>query len=240
MSEASARIDDLLALAAAGAATDADVAELEVLLADTPSAGARGDAYRDVAAALPVALDPIAPSPSVRARVLGATRPRRRYRRAVALTAAVALAAAFALLWLRARSQLADVRAALEVSRATAAALHARYAPVRNSAVQLATVSNDAGATCTIFIDPTSGQWAVFAHDLPPLPADRAYQLWFVPADGAPLSAGLLSPQPDGSLGTQTTAPAGVSVVKTAVSVEPAGGSTSPTMSEIQLIGDLI
>ena len=65
---------------------------------------------------------------------------------------------------------------------------------------------------------------------LPPLPADKIYQLWVLSAQPAPISAGLLMPDQNGfvttSFDTPPTIPEPVAV---AVTLEPAGGVPSPT-----------
>jgi anti-sigma-K factor RskA len=66
------------------------------------------------------------------------------------------------------------------------------------------------------------------ASSLPSLPTSKVYQLWILPASGAPLSAGLLSPDPEGRalvVGDAATSdiPKGF-----AVTVEDAGGVPSP------------
>lgn len=67
------------------------------------------------------------------------------------------------------------------------------------------------------------------ANNLPPLPANRVYQVWFL-TPGAPVSAGLLRPDPDGNATiTFPVAPDAPAFVGLAVSLEPAGGVPAPT-----------
>jgi anti-sigma-K factor RskA len=65
---------------------------------------------------------------------------------------------------------------------------------------------------------------------LPPLPAGRIYQLWVLTAQPAPISAGLLMPDPNGfvttSFDTPPTIPEPMAV---ALTQEPAGGVPAPT-----------
>jgi len=69
----------------------------------------------------------------------------------------------------------------------------------------------------------------ITAANLPPLPAGRIYQLWFV-ARPAPVSAGLLTPDAGGSLTTTLPTPADVpNPTALAVTIEPEGGVPSPT-----------
>jgi anti-sigma-K factor RskA len=68
------------------------------------------------------------------------------------------------------------------------------------------------------------------AANLPPLPAGRVYQLWVVTAQRAPLSAGLLTPDGQGSVSATFNTPADIpQPVALAVTIEPAGGVPAPT-----------
>jgi hypothetical protein len=78
----------------------------------------------------------------------------------------------------------------------------------------------------------------VAANNLPPLKPGRTYQVWVLPASGAPISAGLLAPDASGvatvayETASDLPTPAGV-----AVSEEQAGGVPSPTVEAILLVG---
>jgi len=98
-------------------------------------------------------------------------------------------------------------------------------------------VRGQAGGTVKVFVDPQQRRWLVLAFELPPVP-DKDYQLWFVPDGGAPISAGLLEPGPDGVLGATPVVPPGVGRVRPAVSLEPRGGSAAPT--DVKLVGEPI
>jgi anti-sigma-K factor RskA len=74
------------------------------------------------------------------------------------------------------------------------------------------------------------------ASSLPALPSSKVYQLWILPAVGAPLNAGLLSIDAEGR-GLMTGDPGTSEAPKGfAVTAEPAGGSATPTMP-ILLVG---
>ncbi len=65
------------------------------------------------------------------------------------------------------------------------------------------------------------------ASGLAPLPEGQVYQAWTI-MDGAPTSAGLLTPTSDGSVHSLMSVDAGLTD-RIAVTVEPAGGSLQPT-----------
>ena len=74
------------------------------------------------------------------------------------------------------------------------------------------------------------------ATELPPLPAGRTYQLWYLTAN-APVSAGLFSPDAAGTIAMAfDPPPAGRVPTGLAVSLEPEGGVPAPT-SAIYLAG---
>jgi hypothetical protein len=64
---------------------------------------------------------------------------------------------------------------------------------------------------------------------LPSAPADKSYQLWLVPMNGAPISAGVFNPKNGEMSHMMMKLPAGVTAKAFAVSLEPAGGMPQPT-----------
>jgi anti-sigma-K factor RskA len=74
------------------------------------------------------------------------------------------------------------------------------------------------------------------ASQLPPLPAGRTYQVWFL-TPGAPISAGLMKPDPSGRVTAAFDVPPGAtSPTGLAVSIEPDGGVPAPT-GALYLVG---
>jgi len=72
----------------------------------------------------------------------------------------------------------------------------------------------------------------LLATNLKPLPQGKTYELWLIPADGkAPVPAGTFNPD---AVGTATLVlpplPSGIAAKAFGVTVENAGGATSPTM----------
>lgn len=81
----------------------------------------------------------------------------------------------------------------------------------------------------------------VVLHGLPPLTADQTYQLWLIPAAGAPVPAGELTVQSLDVNRQQVTLPA-VNLAyqtyqKIGITIEPAGGSPVPT-GALVLLGE--
>ncbi len=75
-------------------------------------------------------------------------------------------------------------------------------------------------------------------HGLAPLPPDQTYQLWLIPADAAPVSAGLLAMQSVDINRQQIVLPAAALTYNAiGISIEPATGSPTPTAGEIVILG---
>jgi anti-sigma-K factor RskA len=73
------------------------------------------------------------------------------------------------------------------------------------------------------------------AEQLPALPAQKTYQMWLVPTNGAPISAGIFQSEDSvhGLLSAQV--PANASPKAFAVTVEPAGGVPQPSGPKVLL-----
>lgn len=75
------------------------------------------------------------------------------------------------------------------------------------------------------------GALLLMANNLTPLPEDKIYQIWLLPADGgAPMSAGWFKPDSKGNGMMFHKMSAGLSAKGFAVTIEPATGSQTPTM----------
>jgi anti-sigma-K factor RskA len=86
-----------------------------------------------------------------------------------------------------------------------------------------------------VVVDPATGEAAVVLAGLDALPAGRVYELWAIRGERAPEPAGLLpAAAPIATRGTRLERPGEVTAF--AVSVEPAGGSPTPT-GPIVLVG---
>ena len=76
------------------------------------------------------------------------------------------------------------------------------------------------------------GALLLMASNVTPLPGNKIYQLWLMPADGsAPMPAGWFKPDEKGNgMMFHKMASAGISAKGFAVTIEPPGGSQTPTM----------
>jgi anti-sigma-K factor RskA len=99
---------------------------------------------------------------------------------------------------------------------------------------QRASADVDGGGTATLVWSGQLGQSALVAKDLPSLPNDKTYELWYI-RDGKATAAGTMTPgsAPATWRVLDGTMAAGDTV---GVTVEPRGGSTQPTTDPIVAI----
>jgi hypothetical protein len=62
-----------------------------------------------------------------------------------------------------------------------------------------------------------------------PSPDDKSYQLWVVPMDGKPISAGVFNPATSDTAHWMARVPEGIAPKMFAITLEPAGGMPQPT-----------
>jgi anti-sigma-K factor RskA len=87
-----------------------------------------------------------------------------------------------------------------------------------------------------VFYHPQRGL-LFYAANLPALPPGKTYQLWLVPTQGNPLSAGIFQADPHGNGEVVLPQlPPGVAAKAFAVTIEPAGGVPQPTGPKV-LVG---
>jgi anti-sigma-K factor RskA len=161
---------------------------------------------------------------------------------AILLPAAFALAIATLIVWLgdnRQRRELETLRAEIQRQEAQIAQSRAMLDVLSAKdtiAVNLAPSPEMPGAKGMVLFNSRQGM--VLSHcTLPALPRDKAYQLWLVPSQGNPISAGVFAPNygQESSMWTMPV-PAGVTAKAFAVTIEPAGGMPQPTGPKV-LIG---
>jgi anti-sigma-K factor RskA len=83
-----------------------------------------------------------------------------------------------------------------------------------------------------VVYEPASGKLLMIASNLNPLPAGKTYELWILqPAGKSPLPAGTFAPDSAGNASViLAQAPAGLNVQGFGVTIENAGGSSTPTL----------
>jgi anti-sigma-K factor RskA len=172
-------------------------------------------------------------------------------------TAAAVIVAAAALIYAYALQR--EVTALTQVATSAAArsnALAAEINALRQQSAELVRVLNVIGAP-DVRLAALAGQGAadgalgraywsrsqglVFrALQLPPLSPDRDYQLWIVPPAGAaPVSMGVITVRADGTSSHSTPLADLPAAAAVALTIEPAGGSATPTLP-IVMVGNLI
>ena len=157
--------------------------------------------------------------------------------------AAAALALGLAAVWLQKselqrqmaglQSEAAQQRAELERARQVVSTLTATDA-MRVTLVVAKTAPQPQGKA--IYVRDRSSL-IFLASNFRALPAQKAYELWLIPTNGAPIPAGVFKPDAHGSATViNPPLPAGVEAKAFAITVEPGDGSSVPTMP-ILMIG---
>jgi anti-sigma-K factor RskA len=173
----------------------------------------------------------------------------------LATAASLALAVGLTVYTAQLRTRIADLEVELRDTRARADAAQVQMVDAQRTATGAQTAVGILTAPDVARVDlagqqpvsPTASARAFWsrsrgmvfnASNLPPLPAGRTYQLWVVTAQ-APISAGLLTPDTQGSVSEVFNTPADIpQPVAMAVTIEPAGGVPAPT-GDKYLIGTL-
>jgi anti-sigma-K factor RskA len=101
--------------------------------------------------------------------------------------------------------------------------------------VKLAGTSDAPQAAGFVKYNPQIGMGLYAAQHLPPLPAEKAYQMWLVPANGVPISAGVFKSEDSASRLLTAQVPAATKPQAFAVTIEPAGGVPQPTGPKVLL-----
>jgi anti-sigma-K factor RskA len=91
-------------------------------------------------------------------------------------------------------------------------------------------------ASGTLYV--RDGEGTLVLSNLEPLSAEQIYQLWLIPADGAPIPAGLLDHAGEPLATITLDLPATLDgIAAVGISIEPPGGSSAPT-GPIVLLGE--
>jgi anti-sigma-K factor RskA len=82
----------------------------------------------------------------------------------------------------------------------------------------------------------SSGTLVFLASNMPVLPPQKTYELWLIPATGAPIPAGLFKPNQHGSAAVvRPPVPPGTEAKTFAITIEPEAGSSAPTSTPIMV-----
>ncbi|HEY9356039.1 MAG TPA: anti-sigma factor [Arthrobacter sp.] len=187
------------------------------IVAQLPVQGA-GQAAPDAAPAAPLHQ----PAPVTGGDELAAARQRREERRRPAgarrWLAGVAAAAVIALGGVGVGAYLADQNDPLNQV-------------VRADDVREASVPVSAGGTATVLISSSRDAIVVKMNGVPAPPAGKVYQMWLIPKDGsAPVSQGLMD---EAALSKPAVVKGIASAAALGITVEPVGGSASPTFPTV-------
>jgi anti-sigma-K factor RskA len=129
-------------------------------------------------------------------------------------------------------TELQQLRSRLEASEALAAQARELYEFLRLPATRSVRFGSPQPAPPRgqIFVHPERGV-LLFAANLPEMPAGRVFEMWLIPKDGgAPRPAGLFEARRGEGIHVQRGAVDPAAIAAVAVTLEPAGGSQTPTL----------
>jgi anti-sigma-K factor RskA len=224
------RIDELIALAVLGELDADQAAELDAALVDDVESSNELDLDLEVAATLQRSLaEP--PPPGLKADVMaaidalderasdavvvvpiGSARSRRRSVQTFAAAAAVVMLLAGGL---------------VVFSRTASAPTDVDVVATADDASERVLSEGELAGELAVVFSPSEDAFVLVGTDIPVLTDDETYQLWLVDADGAQ-SVGLFVPDDDGRVSERYDG-RDPSEFTVGVSIEPAGGSDTPT-----------
>lgn len=218
---------------------------IDAHLARCPDCRAEYARLREALDALASDAPPVAPPPALRQRILDAARAAKapplptatrapKWRTAWIPAVAIAAAAVFALQFARAQANLQAAQVAYRTlaaqNRILRAQLAGTRADLRLAVLQLAATGqaqSSASAELAFARTGDAGVVVLIAHGLAAPTGTEVYQLWYLPAHGAPVSGGTLQYQA-GTARLQAHVSAHLQFAGAAVSREPRPGDTQP------------
>jgi anti-sigma-K factor RskA len=138
-----------------------------------------------------------------------------------------------------AQGDLGKVSAALAARESDVNALRAALASAQESLsivqarglslVSLKETKEAPPATGHVLLSPPTGRAVFYAFDLPAVPADKTYELWWITEKEGPVQAGIFHPDERGLGRVEASVPSGAGAIQAAaVTVENAGGVPKP------------
>jgi anti-sigma-K factor RskA len=215
---------DLLALDAVGAleASDRDLMERHLVSCEACKHAAAE--YADLASLLPAALEVVPP-------------PARLRRRLMAQVYAESTASARSPWWRRLVATIPASRTftAVGAVAVVAAIVLGIYAVAgRNtSPAPVAYTVSGTTATGTLAVDTARAVAVLTVKGLAALPSSEAYEVWLIPPQGSPKGVAFLSPGLGGGPWTAVVRGSLAGYKSIAATVEPAGGSSTPSNTEV-------
>lgn len=242
---------DDLALYAVGALPPAEQTALEKHLSECPDCRREFHQLRGDTSLLALSVPQQMPAARARQRLMSAIAAESRSKRApkaraswfwIPSLAAVALALVAIVLW-RQDTNLHRQMANLEENYSR------QQEQLRSANEVLATLTDPTAARFTLSAVNTPprpqgkaiysrnrGSLIFLASNMPALPPQRAYELWLIPASGAPIPAGIFKPDANGSATViNPPLPGNVEAKTFAITVEPETGSPAPTSQPIMV-----
>jgi anti-sigma-K factor RskA len=237
---------DLLAAYAVNAIDPADGRALDQHLETCAECRAELDALRDASGLLAHAATPAAPGNHVRAEILAKIRsesgrpkanvvtlPQRsvwpNLLKLAAAIAFIALLVGAGVLWrrdVRLQQELAQQRQLIAEQQELVKLLSSASA----KRIDLAGTQSAGAARATLLFEPQTGRALLLTAGLPTTPADKAYEVWFIPKGGKPIPGKVFTVDPSGhAMISEQVPPAGLENAVIAITIEPGTGSASPT-----------
>lgn len=224
---------DLLALDAVGVLEPSDRTEMERHVSSCAACRQRAAQYADVASLLPAALEQVQP-------------PARLRRNLMAQVYAEATSKTTQPWWQRLVALIPANRAITAVGAfAVVAALvfgiwgtPGRRSPSPTVSYTVSGGTSQESVTGTLDVDTSADQSVLTVHGLAPLPSTQVYEVWLIPAHGAPSGVAFLTPSPAGDGWTAVVDGSLAGYDSITATNEPTGGSPAPTGSQV-LIGQL-
>jgi hypothetical protein len=122
-------------------------------------------------------------------------------------------------------NDVASLRTALSTAQESLSILQVRGL----SLVALKETKDAPPAEGHVLVSPPTGRALFYAFDLPPVPPDKTYELWWITEKQGPVQAGLFHPDARGLGRVDATVPADAGAIQAAaVTIETAGGVAKP------------